>query len=268
MSALDDLFFSTGELVSRDLDAMLTDYHRERPRNLQKELGPSEVGHACRRRLAYGLMQEPECNPDGDPLPSFVGTEAHSGYDKAAKHANKKLGRIRWLAENRVQVTEALGGSCDLYDLDTDTVIDHKFLSATRLKKYMKNAPDTIPRHYRVQIHLYGRGFRNKGFPVKNVMLHLLPRGGMLSGKETFVEEYDDAIVEETIARIVETLALCFDLNIDDHPEMYRVFPATGDEDCKYCPWHRPNPRTVLECDGKKDIGTVVPSRESRGMTA
>lgn len=267
MSALDDLFFSTEERLSRDLDEVLTHYHRGRPRNLQKALGPSEIGHACLRKVAYGLMQEPECNPDGDPLPSFVGTEAHSGFDAAAKHANEVLGRIRWLAENRVTAFEGNGGtgSCDLYDLDTHTVIDHKFLSVDRIKKYTKNTPDSVPQHYRRQLHTYGLGFARKGFPVKNVMLHMLPRGGMLKGKATFMEPYSEALAIETRDRLVDTMLKCDLLNVTERPEHYGLFEAVKDNDCQYCPWYRPHPRTSLECDGK-DVGTGVPSRESRGL--
>lgn len=255
---IDRLFFTAEEQLSRDLDDMLRIYHNNRPRNLQRELGPSEVGHPCRRKLAYGLMQEPEINPGFDPLPSFVGTEAHSGMADAAEAANKRLGRTRWLAEHRVTVTGSLAGSCDLFDLDTKTVIDHKFLSATRIKKYRGNPPQ----HYRRQLHLYGRGFINLGFQVDNVMLHMLPRGGVLTGKATFYEPYNDALVDDTLNTLSDIMLLIYDLDVEHHPQRYNLFPATPDADCVYCPFYAANPQTPLQCNGKQ-IGDGQPPSEA-----
>ncbi|MDF3280859.1 hypothetical protein [Gordonia sp. N1V] len=259
---LDDLFFTTEERVSRDLDEVLTVYHRNRPRNLQVELGPSEIGHACARKLGFALMREPECNPEFDPLPSFVGTEAHSGFADAATAMNERLGRTRYLVEHRVEVRRGTGGSCDLIDLDYWTVIDHKFLTAERIKKYMSHPPESLPLHYRRQAHLYGFGARRAGFPIENVMLHFLPRGGLLSAKRTFFESYSQEIAEETMARYDGIMVSLDVFDVENHPENYRMFPAAASDDCVYCPWYRAKPQTVYECNGTV-LGEQIPIQEA-----
>ena len=136
-------FFDVEPIVSdplrEDLVSMIRSRDAATPRHLQVELGPSDVSHPCMRRMAYGIMAAPGGNPSFDPLPAIIGTAVHSWLDTAAQHANEALGRERWLTETRVQVAPGLAGSCDLFDLDTGTVIDWKVVGTPRLQKYRKD---------------------------------------------------------------------------------------------------------------------------------
>lgn len=259
MSTIDDLFRAAEavelpfESISTALTDMLVDYNNNRPRSLQRELGPSEVGDPCQRRLAYGLMKAPGSNPQFDPLPSFVGTEAHNGYQKAAEFANERLGRTRWLAEMRLTMRPGLSGSCDLIDLDTMTIIDHKFLSQRKVAKIARDPGEK----YRRQVHLYGRGARNIGLPIEFVMIHILPRGGINSGKQYFAERYSDEIADETLNRMDETLLILDSLDVDHHPEAYAAIKPTPSDDCRYCPFFNSNPQTPFQCDGSRIGGAA-----------
>ena len=102
-------FFASGDKPVRttlwtDLTGVIKAKAKVNPRNLQVELGPSEVGHPCVRKLAYGLMQVEECNPDYDCLPSTFGVAMHTWLQEAFEWHNVQLGRRRWITETRVDV--------------------------------------------------------------------------------------------------------------------------------------------------------------------
>lgn len=233
------------DALRSDLMQMIIARDRATPRHQQVELGPSEIGHPCLRRLAYGLTAVERANPYYDPLPSIIGTATHTWLQSAGELANEQLRRQRWLTENKIQVITGLSGSCDLYDVDTHTVIDWKLPGASRFTAYRKNMP-TI---YRTQVHLYGKGFTNAGFPVKTVAICLLPRGGSLNSMHLWSEPYDETIADEAIARRNMVIALCSDWDVEHNPDRYHWFAKTP-LDCVFCPQWRPHPIGPLQCQG------------------
>ncbi|AEL19704.1 exonuclease [Mycobacterium phage Larva] len=237
-----------------DLKAVLRRHYFNTPRNMQKALGPSEVGHPCARRIAGGLLQLERVNPEGDPLPSWVGTAGHSRFELAIEEENARLIRQaqefpgtrctvhdgvpigRWFSERRVTVREGLSGTCDLFDTWTGTVVDLKFPGTTKFAEYKKRGPSTV---YRSQAHLYGRGYRNQGFDVKRVAIWFLPRGGQLSASFAWSEPYSDEIVDGVLAKLDQIAIAMDELRIDGHPERINLFPTVSD-DCQYCPFFTP----------------------------
>lgn len=240
-------FFDTSvaDTLKQDLVAMIKDRDQAAPRSQQRELGPSEIGHPCLRRMAYGLMRVQRCNPSFDPLPAIIGTATHKWLESAASYANTVLGRQRWLVETRVNIASWLSGSCDLYDTDTHTVIDYKVPGSTRMKTY-KADPGQL---YRTQVHLYGKGFRNAGQPVQNVAIMFIPRGGTLASAHLWTEPYDEAIADECLERRNQVVALLSDFNVEANPERYEWFSRT-DYDCMFCPFFAPTPDGPLQCGG------------------
>lgn len=237
------------EGLLQDLKGMLRQHHNNHPRHLQKALGPSQVGHPCARNVAAGLLARPAINPQFDPLPSYIGVAAHASMENAARLANEKLGRVRWLPETRVTVVQGLSGTCDLYDVDSNTVIDYKFPGPSRMTHYRKNGPSPI---YRVQAHLYGKGYLNMGFPVKQVGIWFLPRGGQLASSILWKEPYNEELVQETVERCFNLIGLMDDLDLDKHPERLAYIPATPYE-CQFCPIFSVNENHAdpAACNGK-----------------
>ena len=242
-------FFDSEPIVSDplrdDLVAMIRSRDAATPRHLQVELGPSDVSHPCMRRMAYGIMAEPGGNPSFDPLPSIIGTAVHHWLDSAAQHANEALGRQRWLTETRVEVTPGLSGSCDLFDLDTGTVIDWKVVGTPRLRKYRKD-PGPV---YKSQVHLYARGFENAGHQVKRVAIAFVPRGATLHSLHVWSADYDPAVTDAVLARREQTICLLNDFDIENNPDRYSWFPAEP-VDCMFCSWYSPDPKGPLQCRG------------------
>ncbi|UGU31380.1 hypothetical protein LT350_33710 [Mycolicibacterium smegmatis] len=237
-----------------DLKALIRNHDASRPRSKQKTLGPSEVGHPCTRKLAQGLMQIDRINPAGDVLPSYVGTAVHAQLEQAvavdngrivADHLIDPTSRCtwldgkpigRWISERRVTIRPDLSGSCDLFDTWNHTVLDLKVPGVSKMTEYRRNGPSEV---YRRQAHLYGRGYRNAGFQVDRVGIWFLPRAGQLSTSHLWTEPYDDALVDETLARIDNAIVLIHDFDVENHPERWAWFPKTV-EACTYCPFFTP----------------------------
>ena len=249
MTAIADFFaISETDVLRNELIDMIVARHMATPRHLQVELGPSEIGHPCTRHLAYALTNPepvPRCNPQWDPLPSIIGVATHTWLQSAAELANTELGRDRWLAETKVYPADWLHGSCDLFDIDSGTVIDWKLPGVNQfsiLRAHMSPV-------YKVQAHLYGRGFQRMGYEVKTVAIMLLPRGGMLSSAKLWSEPYDEQLALDAMARrqlIAEQLKV-FDVHA--HPERFEWFRKDGYQ-CVFCPWFSPRPTGPLQCPG------------------
>lgn len=235
------------------LAAQLTDVVRwdsaNAPRSLQTAIGPSEIGQPCARRLAYKLLGAPEVNTGGDPWASYVGTAVHAKLADAFENHNRHLGRTRWLVEQRVEVSTGITGSCDLVDVDTLTVIDHKVVGPSSLKKYQKEGPGP---QYRAQAHLYGRGWRRAGLPIKRVALAFYPRAGWLTGLHIWSEPYDETVADEALDRMHNLIAVTCDLQVEDHPDRYQLIPATPGHGCTWCPfWRGGGPADGTGCPGQ-----------------
>lgn len=151
-----------------------------KPRNLQAQIGPSELGTACEHCLAAKLAEWPQ-NETTAWLP-FIGTCVHDTF--AAQFIEWDLAHnrheLRWLVEHQVTVgtigTTPITGSCDLFDAITGTVIDHKIVGKTTLDKARRQGPSDV---YRTQVNLYGQGWVNAGYQVSSVAIVFYPRNAM-----------------------------------------------------------------------------------------
>lgn len=266
------------EKLLDDLRFIITQFDAERPRSIQLLPGPSEAAHPCMRHHAYAISRARhahEGNPAargqnrrGNPLPSIQGTAMHEWLEKAVGAANQRLGRMRWLAEQRLiirpaeydelrliddhpaLVREELGGTCDLYDLDTQSVLDWKNPGVTKHKEYKEKGPSEV---YRGQAHLYGAGYVRLGFPVKTVGIVFIPKGGSMRDIHLWREEYNPELVEEILSRLddVEDRMKMYD--VDNNPAGFQRIPIHPN-DCGYCHWFDPAPTTPFGCAGKAEL--------------
>lgn len=228
------------------LDMVWHRYHQT-PRHLQVELGPSEIGESCDRKLAMAIMHEPKFN-EGDPLPSIVGTAAHTWMDGACQMWNEHLGRTRFVPELEIPIRNGQVGHCDCLDLDTMTILDWKFVGQEPLRDYKRNGPSEV---YRRQAHMYGYGFhRNLKIPIKHVAIVFFPRGGMLSGLHIWSEPYNEQLALETFERYDNITEMCVALDVEHHPENYKIFTKNAGHRCRYCSWFQPGDDTGQGCPG------------------
>lgn len=242
-------------LKAKLAEAVLT-FEANRPRSLQKALGPSGYGEPCCRRIAYQLLDEPIVNPGGDPWPSIIGTAAHAYIADALLDANTRTASLTWLVEQRLKMRNGLQGSCDAYHVPTATVIDHKVVGTDKHRQYRLNGPSE---QYRIQVHLYGYGYTQLGLPVSEVAIAFYPRAGVLSGLHVWSEPYDQTVAVAAMDRVDNILDVACALDVEHHPENYIAIPRHASRNCLYCPWMRPGDDTGRTCPGNTTISAAPP---------
>lgn len=251
----------TNQIAETDYMAAVIDAITNHPRTLQKEIGPSEIGAPCARKIAYKLTdhKQRELPPNWR---ATVGTATHMWLEETFDTANQQWalqhgtpGVERYLIEERVTVGEHLDGtpiqgSCDLYDRATATVVDHKTATRSRLETFTKNGP---PEVYRVQANLYGIGWIRAGFPVARVAICFLPRDGEFSDAYWWEEDFNPVIAAEALQRLhgIETAIRTLG------NQAFNVLP-TAEDYCHFCPFFLP---------GSTDPATGCPGHPVQGPT-
>lgn len=258
------------EQLLQDLKDLIRQADALKPRSLQKALGPSEVGHPCLRRLAFGTVNarkharaaengafarpapiEGGLNRFNDPLAAIIGTAMHAWLEDAVRTANQALGRVRWIPEQPVSPWDGLRGTCDLYDADTRTVLDWKVPGQTRHAHYKKHGPSPV---YKTQAHLYGAGYRNEfGLPVEKVGIVFLSRTGGLRDTFLWREDYNQTLVDETQDKLADLDRRIAELDLIDNPGNFAQIPITPTADCHFCNWYSPNPMSPFQCNAGRD---------------
>ena len=226
---------------ARELRGVITRQATLAPRSQQVRLGPSELGAECDRQVVGKLAGVPRTNHVSDPWPSITGTAVHAWLADACRDDNIRDHRLRWITEQAVEPAVGYGGHADLYDAEEQCVVDWKVLGPTSLNK-IKSLKGP-PRRYRVQLLLYGRGYRNLGLPVRRVVIAALPRtastlDGMYCWSHTCVPE-DDILIDEVLRRTAVRKDIAADVR-DGRMSLNQV-PATPDDDsCFFCDFYRP----------------------------
>lgn len=231
------------EGYGNELKGIIHRYAGQQPRQVQRHLGPSEIGHRCDRQVVAKMAGSKPTNHVADPWASIVGTAIHAYMADAFNWDNQHNGYLRWLAEQRVTPDpgpDAHPGTADIYDAHNRAVVDWKAQADSTRSQLRAHGP---PRHYFVQLLLYRRGYLNIGFPVDRVVLVSLPRT-----KSTLNDMYtwshvptaeDDKLVDDVLAQTafrqqVAALVRAGKLNLMD-------VPATPDDaECYWCLLYRP----------------------------
>lgn len=239
---------STSELASR-VQAVIRAKSESTPRNAQRAIGPSQIGEACDRQVAYQLLDMPRSRTGIDPWASIVGTATHAWLAEAFTEENRRLGQLRYLVECPVRLTDGIKGTCDLFDLWGSEVIDHKILGTESMRKI---GTGEVPTKYRVQLHLYGYGFTLVGMPVRTVSIVAYPRSGFLDGIKTWTEPYDEALATSAMDRLGNLTTAVYMLKLDEH-NLWGLIRPTPSRDCNWCPWWRPTlPVDGCGCPGQE----------------
>lgn len=247
-------------------------------RSAQTEVGPSEVGHPCDRRLAYRIAGHPVVNRS-EPLPAFLGTGAHlaladalstyqgQDYDAWERWARRPDDEAafaaamvapyrdnpRYSVETRVRVpglgadgADDAGGTCDLFDHHRSAVIDHKVVGAWSLNRARRHGPSPT---YRVQAHTYGLGWEYEtGQAPKWVAVAFWPREKSLKYNVqvaldymwVWAEPYDRAVALGALERLHTIRATVGELDTERFPDLFGSFNTIADA-CRFCPWHNRN---------------------------
>lgn len=240
-------------------------------RSAQTQIGPSEIGHPCDRRLAYKLAEYPATNTTSDPLAAFIGTGGHTALEKVfedyegqsyeawarlrANPDDEEAQRAaslapyrdnpRYQVETRLEVPSGriADGKCDLFDHHRRAVIDHKFVGAWSMNRARVFGPSAA---YRVQAHTYGLGWETRtGTAPDHVAISYWPRekseryGVQVHLNYVWVwsEPYDRSVALAAIDRVNRVGDLADELDTDRYPDLFGAFTTTPDA-CRFCEWH------------------------------
>ncbi len=234
--ALDPSLDPVAEQLKRELIDMIMWADENDPRSLQFELGPSEAGHPCARRLVYRLAGTAPVNVGGDPWPAIVGTAIHSWLAESVDFWNRTKG-TNWLYEQGIKFPEFNGkGHGDLYK--DRAVIDWKTTNKDLVSKYQKVG---VPPSYRNQVHLYGYGYMKMGLPVERVVLAFIPRSGWIKNMWVWQEPYDETVALAAIQRLYDISSRAVGLGVLQDPQKFSDVPAAPEDTCGMCPWFNPH---------------------------
>ncbi len=242
-----------------ELRGIVTRYAGRLPRQVQKHLGPSELGHECDRQVVAKMAGARMTNHVADPWASIMGTAGHAFVADAFGWDNAHNGYLRWLTEQRVTPDpgpDPHPGTADLYDAHNRCVVDHKFQGDSTRLRLKNHGP---PRHYLVQLLLYRQGYLNIGFPVDRIVIASWPRTRS-SLDEMYVwsrvpTAEDDQLVADVLAQtqfrqLVAQEVRAGRLSLMDVPA------SPEDNECYFCGLYRPQaaydgqygcPGTLLE---------------------
>lgn len=208
------------------------------PRSLQANIGPSEIGADCARRIAYRLANVPQVNFRMDPWPAIVGTAIHKWLENAVNKYQQHHNTYDFKTETRVTADGLMGrGSSDLYKASTQTVIDHKSAGTDVMKAMIGGK--TPPAGYIRQIMIYGMGYVNAGYPVKDVALVFYPRAGRLRDIHVWRGRYDPQVAQDALDRAYGIANQCIELGLPEQGHMFEEIIPTPDDGCYYCKWFK-----------------------------
>lgn len=223
------------ELKQRIIEIALR-AERSSARSNQVQIGPSEVGNPCDRRLAYRLTGTPHVNTAFDPWPAVVGTAVHAWMEDAVNGWNwAHTDNPEWLPEQTLQIDNGtVLGHSDLYRAKTCTVVDYKTAGPDVMKKVRENGP---PPHYVVQAQIYGLGFVQSGRCVERVALAFLPRAGWLRDMFVWSTPYDESVARSALQRVYGLASTALELDVINHPHRFEQFSCHPSDLCGSCPW-------------------------------
>lgn len=222
-----------------ELRGILIDHDANSERTRQDAIGPSEIAVPCDRRLAYRARSIPQHRDGRVNWAPLLGTAIHATIAEALQAENVRLDRERWLVEQRVWPDPAISGSCDAYDVDTDTVVDWKLVGPTRLEHYRRHGPGS---QYEGQIQIYGRGWQRAGRSPKWVRIVFLPRSTDFDEAYEWTAPYSRIRADGALERLYRLIILTDDLRVDLNPALWGAIPATPSRECRFCPYYRRGP--------------------------
>jgi len=211
---------------------------RESPRSQQVEIGPSELGDLCDRRIGYRIAGIPHINTETDPWAAFVGSAIHSRLADGINRWVQATGDQAWYPEKPVDISSLVPGTTDVYREDIACVIDHKGASLDGIKKIQRSEP---PHRHQVQVQCYGLGCEQLGLPVRKVALAYYPRNGWLREIYVWTADYDRSVAERALARLHEIATQVVALDVLNMSHRWEDVTAVPSNDCGFCPWYDPD---------------------------
>lgn len=227
-----------------DLTDVIRWANRNSERSQQTEIGASEIGGECLRRLGYRISDIMPVNDNTDPWPSIVGTGIHMWLESAFNKYTSSQPQQRWFTEMTVHPSSVVKGHTDLYDADTFTVVDWKSKGTEEMREIRKGYVPVDPVQ---QVNLYALGHIKAGRRVDRVALAFVPRAGWLSGMYVWSAPYDEKLAMAALDRLNKVAAGLIYYKTETEPANWTKIPAAPSKDCSWCPWYNPQAQSASD---------------------
>lgn len=219
---------------------ILADLERQ-PRSLQKEIGPSEVGHPCPRWLGYRLAGVDKVL-HVPPWRQNVGTQVHKWLDELISAEEDWLPSLR-VPVGQITPGRVIWGTMDAYHIPSATVVDFKIPGPNQMRIHRSG---NEAEQYEVQVQCYGAGAVALGLQVEEVMIIRLPSAGELAATSVYVAPFNPGVASAALAR-VGTVAHLVEVA---GPAVVEALPGI-EHYCSRCDYFRPNSEDLLTgCPG------------------
>lgn len=203
-------------------------------RDLQKSVGPSEIGDPCGRCLGRALCrkypelwwEEQDLRDTRFSLKAWVGTAVHEKMDRDMPSYTEELGQHS--KEIKIPIWDLPGyglitGHTDMF-VDR-TVVDYKTKDdRTKIREIALDGPKTSEV---VQINLYGFGLMESGHAVEDLCLFYIPR--------------DSNRIEDTLGLFTQPLPVIAERALQRLRKVWRIVQdgqgasLKSHEDCYNC---------------------------------
>lgn len=231
---------------ARELREIVVRQAHRQPRSVQRNLGPSELGHVCHRQVVSKMSGQQITNHVADPWPSVIGTAVHALFAQFFENENAINGPMpdglpRWTTERKVAADPRYPGTADLHDGYELALVDHKILGPTTMAKVQSaNGP---PWHYIVQLLIYAQGYRNEGKRIDRVVLAAWPRtsptlDALYCWERPYEPARDDEILRQVFALTALRQQVAQEVLAGRLP--IEAVPRTPSDDCYFCFVYRP----------------------------
>jgi hypothetical protein len=212
-------------------------------RSRQVEIGSSEVGWPCDRRVVYKISGVAPANPDGDPLRRLIGTGVHLALAGVFRLLDS--GHGFFLVEFPVRYRD-IPGTADLVFRHGNVVIDWKTAKKEKITRIKREGP---PRHYVVQAMLYAAALRAMGYQITHVAIAWLPididHTEGLDKLYVWRAPFNQALADDAVDRI-ERLSGKRPSQVDPRPDRL----------CRFCAHYDPNSTNLdAACPGDAKTG-------------
>ena len=233
--------------VAEELVRHVKVFAQHSPRSRQTQIGASEIGHPCARRLAYKILGVEPTNTDLDSWAAIVGTSVHYYLERAFRQDPDYLTEVKVVLDPWTQ------GTADLVHIPSKTVIDHKVVGLTALKAAKANG---ISEQYRVQLNMYATGLRLAGVEIENISVMYWSRSGAMRDAFAITEPYDEALVDKSLKRY-DAIQEVSAMGVQALP----LIPATP-SNCMWCPFFFPMSLDMTEsCNGLEAVDPPQPKK-------
>lgn len=242
--AEEDLTHATGQdpialIITEQLVDQIWMAEATSRRSTQDHIGPSELGTACDRQLAYRLAGTRKVNHP-DPLRVIFGSGLHAALQEMFTRIDGGSGRF--LVEHPVSY-RGVSGTVDLYDSRRAAVIDWKSTTKGKLRDIRRRGPND---KYKIQAHTYGAALAAAGYPVRLVALAFVPLDGELADTYVWTAPLDTTVADEAIDRLDRLRA-----QYDTEAFTPADFTPTPTRLCPWCSHYRPESADLaIGCPG------------------